>query len=151
MKQRLEDYNSPYLRLVLGGQALIGSCSSIANPNSTLHDVAKTIDGSYLTWISGILGALALLDLIINDIVPRHLVEGSRLAKFKWHRTWLHRHWLFIGIAGCYLGQIPFAEFSRQSFWITLVCAFWCAMNILAAFIDAGDRSRRLWWQTMSS
>lgn len=151
MKRRLADYSSPFLRLCLGGQALISSYTSVTNPVSTLHAVTRTVDGSYLIWFMGLLGVIAVLDLLINDVLPESISVGSRLVQLNWNRTWKYRHWLFIGISGCYLGQIPFAEVSRQSFSISLVCGFWCLMNIVAAFLDAGDRSRRQWWQTTAN
>lgn len=151
MKRRLADYSSPFLRLCLGGQGIISSYTAITNPVSTLHAVARTPDGGYLIWFMGLLGCIAVVDLLVNDVLPEQVKLGSRLVQLNWSRTWSYRHWIFIGIAGSYLGQIPFADVSQQSFSISVVCGFWCVMNIVAAFLDAGDRSRRQWWQTIAS
>lgn len=151
MKRRLGDLSSPYIRLILGGQALLNSYTSITNPSSALHDVARTIDGGYFMWAMGLIGIIAIIDMVVNDVLPEAVTVGDRIFRLSWDRTWSFRHWFFLGIAGCYLAQIAFSDVSSQALSITVICIFWTCMNILGAFVDAGERSRRVWWQTTCS
>lgn len=149
--KRLQDYFSPFVRFYMGGQAVLTWYSATVNPNSTLHRVASTSDGGLIVWSMGIFGMLMLLDLFINDWTPNTVTFGKKKLHLAWERIWVHRHWLFVGIAACYAAQPQIADVTGQSVAVMVVC-YWNALaNMVAAFIDAGDRSRRLWWQRACS
>ena len=148
---RLQDQFSPYVRFVLGGQAVITWYSATVNPKSTLHQVASTEDGGLLVWGIGIFGMLMLFDLFVNDWTPPCVRLGQAKLNLGWERVWQYRHWLFVGIAACYAAQPHIADVTGQSVAVVLVCYWNSLVNMIAAFIDAGERSRRLWWQRTHS
>lgn len=147
MKRRLQDQFSPFIRFYMGGQAVTTWYSSFANPESTFHEVSTTSDGGLIMWMMGLCGMLLLVDLFVNDWTPDWVEIGRRRLGFGWENIWKHRHWLFVGIAASYAAQPQVADASGQSSAILVVCYFQALCNVLAAFIDAGERSRRLWWQ----
>lgn len=147
MMRRIQDHLSPFLRLYLGGQAVLTWYSANENTESTLHEISTTQDGSLFIWGIGICGALMLLDLFINDWTPDLIRIGRQRFALHWERVWKNRHWLFVGIAGCYAAQPQIADVSGQSIAVIVLCYWQATMHIAAAFLDAGERSRRLWWQ----
>jgi hypothetical protein len=146
MMRRLQDQFSPFVRFLLGGQALVTWYNAITNPDATLFIVASTPDGNIILWAMGLLGATMLLDLFVNDWTPDKFSIGRCTLQLNWRRSWVHRHWLFVGIAACYAAQPHLAEMAGQSVAVTLVCYWNSLTHMVAAFIDAGERSRRLWW-----
>jgi hypothetical protein len=147
MMRRIQDQLSPFLRCYLGLQAVITWASSFQNDESTLHEISSTADGGLFIWGIGICGALMLLDLFINDWTPDCIRIGRKLFPVHWANVWKNRHWLFVGIAACYAAQPQIADVSGQSWFVILICYFQAVAHMAAAFIDAGERSRRLWWQ----
>lgn len=145
--RRLQDFSSPFIRFAMGGQAVITWHSATVNPQSTLHRLAITEDGSLLVWTMGICGMLMMLDLFVNDWSPNSVKFRKYALSIGWQRMWEHRHWLFIIIAGCWAAQPQVADITGQPISVMLVCYWNTLLNVIAAFIDAGERSRRLWWQ----
>lgn len=132
----------------MGGHAVVTWFSATTNPGSTLYEVTNyTDDGGVIIWALGLLGVVMLLDLFINDWTPTTVRLGTRQLNLNWQRTWRHRHWLFVGIAACYAAQPLLADESGQNIAVMLVCYWNSFINMAAAFIDAGERSRQLWWQ----
>ena len=151
MMRRLQDQFSPFVRFLLGGQAVVTWYNAVTNPQATLHAVASTNDGNIILWAMGLLGSIMLLDLFVNDWTPDKIRLGSRSLNLNWKRSWVHRHWLFVGIAACYAAQPHIADAVGQSNAVMLVCYWNSLAHIVAAFIDAGERSRRLWWAKVCS
>jgi hypothetical protein len=149
MMRRAQDRWSPYIRFVLGGQAVITWYSTFSNPNATFHALSKSEDGGIFFWAIGICGALLMVDLFVNDwfaLLPNRRQESLTLG---WRRIWKSRHWLFIAIAGCFAALPLIVDAFGQSDAVKLVCYWYSVIYMAAAFIDAGERSRRLWWQRM--
>lgn len=151
MMRRIQDHFSPFVRFYMGGQAVVTWYSSVVNPESTLYAIASTDDGSILVTTLGALGVVMLLDLFINDWTPQWVRLGRWSIHLAWTRTWKYRHLLFVGIAGCYAAQPQIADTAGQSVAVMIVCYWHAFINIAAAFLDAGERSRRLWWQRTCS
>lgn len=147
MMRRLQDQFSPFVRFYLGGQAVVTWYSATTNPESTLHAVAATPDGNVFMWILGLLGVVLLVDLFVNDWTPDQLHIGNRRLVLNWRRTWRYRHWLFVGIAACYAAQPQIADMAGENIAVMIVCYWNSLVCMAAAFLDAGERSRRLWWQ----
>ena len=147
MMRRLQDHFSPFVRMYMGGHAVVTWYSATANPESTLAFVASTDDGSIIVWVLGMLGTIMLLDLLINDWSPKSIGFGTHRIYLNWQRTWRYRHWLFVGIAACYAAQPLIADAAGQNIAVMIVCYWNSFINMAAAFIDAGERSRQLWWQ----
>lgn len=151
MTQRASDHWSPYVRFVLGGQAVMNWYVSTVNSKSTFHALSLTEDGSLLIWVVGVLGILLWIDLFINDWTPQYVRFGQSNIRLGWGKMWRHRHWLFVGIAGAYCAQPQIVDATGQPLAVAVLCYWWALANMVAAFIDAGDRSRRLWWHRKPS
>lgn len=151
MMRRIQDHFSPFVRFLMGGQAVVNWYGSITNPDTPLYYVALTDDGNVLVWVMGLLGAVLLLDLFVNDWSPEFLRLGEWRLRLTWPSTWRHRHYILVGIAFCYAAQPYIAERAGQSVALMIVCYWYGLMNMAAAFLDAGERSRRLWWQKACS
>lgn len=147
MIRRLQDQSSPFIRAGMGGYAVNTWFSAFVNPESTFHEISTTPDGGLIIWTMGLFGVLLLVDLFINDWTPDWVSFGRRKLGLGWERVWQYRHWLFVGIAACYAAQPQIADASGQSKALLVSCYFPAFLNIWAAFIDAGERSRSLWWQ----
>lgn len=104
-----------------------------------------------MIWAMGMFGMLMLFDLFVNDWTPPCVRFGRAKLNLGWERVWQYRHWLFVGIAACYAAQPHIADVTGQSVAVVLVCYWNSLVNMIAAFIDAGERSRRLWWQRTHS
>jgi hypothetical protein len=142
--RRLQDHWSPFVRFFLGGQAVVTWYTTLSNPTSTLHALSRTSDGGLIIWVVGILGILLWLDLFVNDWTPPCVRLGKSTFNLGWENIWKSRHWLFVGIAGCYCAQPQIADVTGQPVAVAVICYWWAIANMVAAFIDAGDRSRRL-------
>lgn len=149
--RRAQDQWSPYIRFVLGGQAVITWYSTFANPNATFHALSLTEDGGVFFWTIGLCGVLLLVDLFVNDWALTFKGAVRDPDSFGWKRIWQSRHWLFIVVAGCFAALPLIVDAFGQSDAVKLVCYWYSVIYMIAAFIDAGERSRRLWWQRMCS
>lgn len=147
MMRRIQDQFSPFVRCYMGAQAIVTWYNATNNPESTLASVASNENGSVLIWALGLFGTIMLLDLLLNDWTPQSIRIFGRRFALSWRRTWKHRHFLFVGIAACYAGQPYIADAYGQSIAVMMVCYLQAIANMAAAFLDAGERSRRLWWQ----
>lgn len=147
MMRRLQDQFSPFVRFLLGGQAVVTWYSATTNPDATLYMVAATEDGNIFIWAMGLLGVILLIDLFVNEWTPDTVQFGRRCINLNWERTWHYRHWLFVGIATCYAALPQIADTSSQNIAVMIVCYWHSFVCMVAAFLDAGERSRRLWWQ----
>jgi hypothetical protein len=148
MKRRLQDYTSPFVRFLLGGNAMLTWYSAHMNPESTLSGVASTDDGGIFLFLIGLSGAVMVADLIINDWTPDSIRIAGRRFKLNWQRTWSYRHWLFVIISASYAAQPQIVDTAGQPITVKIIVYWWAAVYMMAAFLDAGDRSRRIWWQT---
>lgn len=151
MMRRLQDQFSPLVRFYLGGNAVVTWYSATTNPRATLYSVAATQDGNVFIWVLGLLGAILLIDLFVNEWTPNTVSVGRRTLNLGWDRTWHSRHWLFVGIAACYAALPQIADTTGQNIAVMIVCYWNSLVCMLAAFLDAGERSRRLWWQQTSN
>lgn len=147
MMRRLQDQFSPFVRFYMGGQAIITWYNATSNPGATLFSVGMTDDGSIALFVLGLLGVLMLLDLFVNDWTPDCIHMGRFCLNLNWWRSWRHRHWLFVGIAACYAAMPNIAEYTGDNIAVMLVCYWNSLVCMAAAFLDAGERSRRLWWR----
>jgi len=145
--RRIQDQFSPFVRLFMGGHAVLTCFSAQVNPESTMAGVASTSDGRLIIWTLGALGFTLLLDLFVNDWSPKSVGYGPHRIYLNWRRTWRHRHWIFVGIAACYAAVPQVADATGQNIAVMILCYWNSFINMAAAFIDAGERSRQLWWQ----
>jgi len=125
-------------RIYMGGNAIVTWYRSIADPESSLYDFAKTYNGAALIWIMGMIGVAALIDAIVNDFMP---------ARFKWKGAVQQRHFIMAGMAFCYAAQLYIALQENRPAGL-LIFYIWNASIIMyVTFIDARQRARDAQWQ----
>lgn len=149
--QRLNDQFPALCRLYAGGDALLSWYNSMNDPTSGLFKIAKNPDGGLALWIMGVVGAMIVLDVLINDWTPDTIKVGGKTWKISWKRAWDQRHYLFIVLTFCYAVQPYLAD--RGGFVVALPNFFyWNALqNLIIALFDAKHRSRGRNWQRACS
>jgi len=120
-------------RLYVGGNAIVSWYVAMTDPRALMHLVASTSDGAVLVWAVMLIGAWALVDAIINDVLP---------AKYSWRLAFAQRHFVLAGMAFCYMAQLYIAYYSSRPASL-LVYYTWNAVAIMVvAFIDAHQRAK---------
>lgn len=144
---RLNDYYPSVFRATLGGNAFFSWYNALNEPNSGMWRISQHEYGSTLIWFMGFFGALILTDVLLNDWTPKRFHIGSVELRIRWRRIFYHRHWLFVGIAVCYMGQPYVAQ--QGGYGVSLVGNFyWVALTYIGlAYMDAAERSRSPEWE----
>jgi hypothetical protein len=146
MMRRLHDHFPALCRLALGGNAIVSWYSAIHDTNSQLFQIARTADGGALMWIMAIIGAVLVIDVILNDWTPESIRVGSHRFRLYWHRAFRYRHFLFAGLAFCYAAQ-PYVAEMRGGGVSLLIFFYWNSfLNLVVALLDAKQRSRATGW-----
>ena len=126
-------------RIYIGGLAMIALYMSIEVPESLSASVALTSDGSMLIWAQAVLGCCAIVDAIVNDLLP---------ARWHWRLALQQRHYIMVGMAFCFLTQIFSAVWQGRLTGLETYYT-WNALSImLAAFPDAYQRLKDAKCQT---
>lgn len=145
--QRLHDHFPALCRLYAGGDAIVSWYNSVRDPHSHLFRIAKTQDGSILLWVMAFVGAIIVLDVLINDWTPNVIRIGKLSFNFTWKRAFLNRHLLFVALSFCYAAQPYVAEMGGYGVSL-LIFFYWNSLqNIVIAFFDARQRARSIGWQ----
>lgn len=144
---RLNDHTPAVFRVTLGGNAFLSWYNAMNEPNSSLWKIGQQAYGSTLIWFMGFFGAVAILDVLLNDWTPKRFSFGPLIFRLRWRRIFQYRHWLFVGLAVCYVGQ-PFVA-QQGGYGVSLVGYFyWVALtNLAIAYLDAAERSRSQEWE----
>lgn len=133
-KDRREVYlqrSGSIFRIYMGGAACISWYTAIADPSSLMHSVAATVDGASAIWALMILGACAVVDAVVNDILPE---------RWHWRVALRQRHYILVLMAFCYLAQIYTAFQTGRHISLAYSYLWNASMIMLAAFIDAHQR-----------
>lgn len=133
MNRRLSDYALTVLRMYMGGNAVVAWYSAMSEPSSMIAKTTRTFDGTLLIWVLGIVGAAMVIDVIINDIMPR---------KYQWKKALKYRHYLFAALAASYVAQLFAADMASHSSGLGVSWAWHAGMTMIASFVDAKKRSR---------
>lgn len=145
--RRLQDQFPALCRLALGGDAVVSWFNSTNDPRSHLFAIGQTQDGSVLLAIMAVIGALLVLDVLLNDWTPSAItVAGSRI-RVEWRKAFQYRHYLFATLAFCYAAQPYVAARSGNSVSLLLFFYWNSFLNIAVAFLDAKQRARGVGWQ----
>lgn len=120
-------------RIYMGGNAIVAWYVAMSDPRSLLHLVASSSEGAVLIWLLLIVGVAALLDAVINDLLPQ---------RFHWRPALRQRHFILAALAFCYVAQLYVAFFKLRSSGLLLYYLWNAGMIMLAAFIDAHQRSK---------
>ena len=129
-------------RIHIGGAAVVSWFVAMTDSTALMYSVASTSDGAYAIWALMFLGTCAVVDAIMNDMLPE---------KFHWRVALNQRHYILVGMAFCYLAQIYTAlELDRH---VSLAYAYlWNVIWIMfAAFLDAHQRLKDAKCQTANN
>lgn len=126
-------------RIFVGGMALIALYMSIEVPESLSYSVASTSDGAALIWAQAFLGACAIVDAIVNDLLPAH---------WHWRFALRQRHYVMVGMAFCFLTQIFSAVWQGRLTGLETYYTWNAVMIMIAAFPDAYQRLKDAKCQT---
>jgi hypothetical protein len=118
-------------RIYIGGLAIIALYMSIWVPDSLSASVAATSDGAMLIWAQAGLGACAIVDAVVNDLLP---------ARWHWRLALRQRHYIMVGMAFCFLAQIFSALWQSRLTGLETYYSWNAVMITLAAFPDAYQR-----------
>lgn len=149
--QRLQDNFPSLCRLYAGGDAIVSWYNSFSDPHARLFQVAQTLNGGVLLWIMAMVGALVVIDVLLNDWTPERVRVGPFSLRLNWRRAFKYRHFLFVALAFCYAAQ-PFVAV-KAGYGVSLLLFFYwnSFQNIAIAFLDAKQRSRSAGWQRQYS
>ena len=147
MIKRLQDQFPALFRLALGGDAITSWYYGTNDPHAALYAVTRYSDGATLLWAMALIGAVLVVDVLLNDWTPNQVTLFKHTFHITWRRTLRYRHWLFAALAFCYAAQPFVAE--RSGHAVSLLWFFYwhCFINIAVAFLDAKLRSRGPGWQ----
>lgn len=145
--RRLHDHFPAVCRLYAGGDAIVSWYNSVNDPHSHLFRIARTGDGAFLLWLMAFVGALIIIDVIVNDWTPDRICFKNRCVNVSWKRVFRYRHFLFVALAFCYAAQPYVAEMGGYGVSL-LIFFYWNSFqNIVIAFLDARQRLRSQGWQ----
>lgn len=151
MMRRLYDHFPALCRLALGINAIVSWYSATHDTGTQLYQIAGTADGGALMWIMATVGALLVVDVIINDWTPDFIRLGHIRFRLYWRRAFKYRHFLFATLAFCYAAQ-PYVAEMRGSGVSLLIFFYWNSfLNLVVALLDAKQRSRTNGWQRACS
>lgn len=142
MSKRLQDHYPSVCRFILGGTATVSCYYGLLDPYAGLYAVSLYAEGAALLWLMGAIGAVLVLDVLINDWTPDQVHIAGRHFKLNWRRTFKYRHYLFASLAFCYAAQPFVAERGGHSVSLLLFFYWHACINIAVAFLDAKQRSR---------
>lgn len=134
MKSRREIYaqrSGSVFRIYMGGNACVSWYIAMTDPRSLLSSVAATWDGAALIWMLAALGACAVVDAVVNDLLPE---------RWHWRVALRQRHFILVGMAFCFLTQIYISFAQGRSTGLVLYYLWNASMIMLAAFLDAHQR-----------
>ncbi len=132
-RNSLQAYAGSIFRFYIGGNAIVSWYVALTDPRALLHLVASTPEGQVLVWAVMLIGAWALVDALINDVLP---------VRYHWPLALRQRHFILAGMAFCYMAQLYIAYYTSRPASL-LVYYTWNAVAIMVvAFIDATQRAK---------
>lgn len=120
-------------RIYMGGNAIVTWFIAMTDPRSLMYAAASTGEGAVLVWLLMLVGAAAVIDAVVNDLLPR---------RFHWRVALRQRHFILAAMAFCYVAQLYVAFFNFRSTGLLLYYLWNATMIMLAAFLDAHQRSK---------
>lgn len=120
-------------RMYMGGNAIVSAYMAATEPRSLMFWVASTSAGAALIALLALVGVAAILDAVINDLMPK---------RFNWRVALRQRHFILAAMAFCYLAQLYVSFLQLRSSGL-LIQYLWNVVAIMAlAFLDAHQRSK---------
>jgi hypothetical protein len=132
-RKSLSAHAGSVFRFYIGGNAIVSWYVAITDPRALMHLVAATPEGAVLIWAVMLIGAWALVDALINDVLP---------CRYRWPLALAQRHFILAGMAFCYMAQLYVAFYTSRPASL-LVYYTWNAVAIMfVAFLDATQRAK---------
>jgi hypothetical protein len=126
-------YKTAILRTHMGVIALISWALAMTDARSLAYLIASQREGLLIAGLTGIVGAVALLDAVINDLLP---------VRFHWRSALQQRHFIILALSFCYGAQYYVASNTTNS-TVLLLYYLWNAILLMCvAFVDAHQRSK---------
>lgn len=151
MRQRLQDQGLAVLRAYVAANALWSWYYGVNDPKAGLFAIGRYADGATLISLTGVIGLLLALDLLINDFTPDSTTVFGKQFKIAWKKAFQYRHIMFIVLAFCYAAQPFVAKMAGRA--VSLVGFFYlhATFSLVVALLDAKLRSRGTGWQRACS
>jgi hypothetical protein len=132
-RKALTAHAGSVFRFYIGGNAIASWYVAMTEPSALMHQVATMPEGAVLIWAVMLIGAWALVDALINDVLP---------CRYHWPLALRQRHFILAGMAFCYMAQLYIAFFTARPASL-LVYYTWNAVAIMfVAFLDATQRAK---------
>ena len=147
MRQRLQDHALTVLRAYVGANAVWSWYYGTNDPHAGLFAIGRYADGAALIGFMGVIGALIILDVFINDWTPAQATLAGKRFRIAWRKAFEYRHLMFIFLAFCYGAQPFVAKMAGRT--VSLVGFFYlhATFSLVVALLDAKLRSRGPGWQ----
>ena len=120
-------------RFYVGGNAIVSWYVAMTDPRALMHLVASTVNGAVLVWAVMLIGAWALVDAIINDVLP---------CRYRWPLALRQRHFILASMSFCYIAQLYIAVYTSRPASLLVYYTWNAAAIMVVAFIDATQRSK---------
>ena len=120
-------------RLYMGGAAIISWLTAVTYPNSMAARAAATDAGGWLMWCLLLTGIAAVIDVIINDLLPE---------RYHWRTALRQRHFILSSMAFCYMAQLYVVFYSFSHTGLMLYYMWNAGTIVLTSFLDANQRAR---------
>lgn len=122
-----------HFRIALGGNAIATCCAGFAEGRSALHLAAASAELGWLILLLFGAGVAAIVDAVINDLLR---------PRFHWRIARRQRHFILAAMAFSYVAQLYVAFYNLGSTGLLLYYLWNASMIMLAAFLDAHQRSK---------
>lgn len=132
-RSRIFAHAGSAFRFYVGGNAIVSWYVAMTDPRALLHLVAATPEGSALVWSVMLIGAWALVDALINDVLP---------SRFSWPLAQRQRHFILAGMAFCYMAQLYIAFYTSRPAALLLYYTWNAGAIMVVAFVDATQRAK---------
>jgi len=134
MKDRREVYlkrSGSLFRISIGGYSMLTWYIAMTDPRAQMYWVATESDGAVALWLLMICGVCAVIDAVVNDILP---------DRFQWRIALNQRHYILWGLAAGYLAQVYNAFQNSNDSSFTYIYLWNAGLILCAAFYDAKQR-----------
>lgn len=132
-RKSVQAHAGSVFRFYIGGNAIVSWYVAMTDPRSLLHLIASTPEGMVLAWAVMLVGAWALADAVINDVLP---------CRFRWPLALAQRHFILVGMAFGYIAQLYIAVSTGRPASLLVYYVWHTSVIMVVAFIDATQRSK---------
>ncbi len=117
--------------MYMGGNAIVSGYIAASDASSLIRRAMSTSEGALLVWMLMALGLCAVIDAVINDLLPH---------RFHWRAALRQRHFILTAMAFCYLAQLYIAFCNDRTTGLIIYYLWNAAIIVFAAYLDAHQR-----------